>query len=197
MTEEEYEKDKLLPYWAEQWPASFALFHFLAERIASAFPPSPLVCELGSGIGTVCSLAASRGFCYVATDISFDACRFSRYNILLHSSAARVVSMDWRCGCFKPVFDCVVASDVTYEERWLDPVLDFIDRSLKAGGIAYVADPCRQWWDLFKKNASRAGFAYTTAWIERVNDGKTTVEILRLWRKRDPVPVMNAGDRQA
>jgi len=185
MSDEEYEKDKLLPYWAEQWPASFALFDFLAAHCVAAVPSQGLVCELGSGLGIVSAVLARNNIRCIATDISFDACRFTRHNILLHAPGARVACIDWRHLCFRPVFNCIVASDVIYEQRWVDPVLLFLRDALASGGIAYAADPCRQWWDLFKKSASAAGFAFALAWEEFVNDGRTRVEILKLWRKRE------------
>jgi predicted nicotinamide N-methyase len=182
MTDEEYEKDKLLPYWAEQWPASFALFHFLGAHWNTALPTGGIVCELGSGLGLVCAVMAHHGVRCVATDISLDACRFSRHNILLHAPVANAVCTDWRQSCFRPVFDCIVASDVIYEERWVAPVLNFLGAALVPGGIAYIADPCRQWWELFRNSARAAGFSITVAWEEQVNEGKTRVEILRLRR---------------
>ncbi len=185
MTDEEYEKDKLLPYWAEQWPASFGLFHFMAAHSATALPKDGLVCELGAGLGLVSAILAHRGVRCIATDISFDACRFARHNILLHAPVARVVSTDWRHVCFTSCFECVIGSDIIYEQRWVEPVLSFLAAVLKPGGIAYIADPCRQWWNLFKTSARRVGLKSETAWEERVNEGKTLVEILRLLRIRD------------
>jgi predicted nicotinamide N-methyase len=185
MTDEEYEKDKMLPYWAEQWPASFGLFNFLAARWHKTLPEGGLVCELGSGIGTVSALLAGNNIRCVATDISFDACRFSRHNILLHAARAGVVCTDWRHPCFERVFDCIIASDIIYEARWVDPVLRFLCDALAPGGFALIADPCRQWWNLFKKSAGTAGFAGAPAGEEFVNEGKTRVEILTLRRRGD------------
>ncbi len=185
MTDEEYEKDKMLPYWAEQWPASFGLFNFLAARWRQTLPEDGLVGELGSGLGTVSALLGRNNVRCVAMDISFDACRFSRHNILLHAPRSIVVCTDWRHPCFERVFDCIIASDIIYEARWVEPVLRFLGDALAPGGFALIADPCRQWWDLFKKSAGTAGFAGALAWEEFVNEGKTRVEILVLRRRRD------------
>jgi predicted nicotinamide N-methyase len=184
MTNEEYEKDKLLPYWAEQWPASFALFNFLAHRSQSAVLQSGLVCELGTGLGIASSVLASRGVRCVATDIALNACRFSQHNILTHASRPLVTCCDWRAPCFGRVFDCIIASDVLYEQRWIDPILRFLSDTLKPEGIAYIADPMRQWWNSFKVAQYAAGFASTVVWEDWVNEGKTKVEILKLERRR-------------
>jgi predicted nicotinamide N-methyase len=185
MSEEEYEKDKMLPYWAEQWPASFAMFNFLAGHGREALPLNDWVVEIGSGLGIVASVCAKAGFKCVATDISIDACRFSRHNMLQHSQKALVVCADWRTVCLRPLFGCVIASDIIYEQRWISPVLQFINGTLAPGGAAYIADPCRQWWNEFKSSAGTAGFSSSLVWEEYVNEGKTRVEILRFVRRRD------------
>jgi predicted nicotinamide N-methyase len=143
------------------------------------------VIELGSGLGIVASVCAKKGIRCVATDISIDACRFSRYNMLLHAQKAMVLCADWRHVCLKPVIACVIASDIIYEQRWIAPVIQFLNASLAPGGFAYIADPCRQWWDEFKTSAVKAGFSSSLAWEEYVNEGKTRVEILRMVRRRD------------
>jgi predicted nicotinamide N-methyase len=185
MSDEEYEKDKMLPYWAEQWPASFAMFNFMSGKGSSALPPHGFVVELGSGLGIVASVCAKKGIRCVATDISIDACRFSRHNILLHAQKALVLCTDWRHACLKPVIACVIASDIMYEQRWIAPVIEFLNASLAPRGTAYIADPCRQWWEEFKTSAYKAGFSSSLAWEEYVNEGKTRVEILRFARRRD------------
>jgi hypothetical protein len=83
------------------------------------------------------------------------------------------------------VIACVIASDIIYEQRWIAPVIQFLNASLAPGGFAYIADPCRQWWDEFKTSAVKAGFSSSLAWEEYVNEGKTRVEILRMVRRRD------------
>lgn len=185
MSDEEYDKDKMLPYWAEQWPASFAMFNFMAGHGRAALLPNGYVVELGSGLGIVASICAKKGIRCVATDISLSACRFSRHNILLHAQNAFVICADWRHVCLRPRIDCVIASDIIYEQRWIAPVLQFLNATLAPGGIAFIADPCRQWWEEFKMSAHKAGFATSLAGEEYVNEGKTRVEILRLARRRD------------
>ena len=90
MTDEEYEKDQLLPYWAEQWPSGRALLTFLSGR---AFPATWRLCELGCGLGITGAALAGRGgdTFSVATDIAPDGCRFARHNIMLNGGTPRVV----------------------------------------------------------------------------------------------------------
>jgi predicted nicotinamide N-methyase len=180
MTEEQYEKDKFLPYWAQQWPACLPLFNYISLHATSVFSASGIICEIGSGLGIVSSLLSLKKMHIVATDISPDACRYSAYNMRQYSSCARVICSDWRASPFTIKFDTIIASDILYEQRWISPVLAFLSASLKNGGAALIADPCRQWWLEFQGTATTRGFTLSKVWQEVVNEGKTTVEILRL-----------------
>lgn len=89
-----------------------------------------------------------------------------------------MIVSDWRAMAFNKQFDFVVASDVLYKQRWIDPILSCIKSLLKPGGKAWIADPCRRFWELFKKTAAQSGFA-----VKIIHDGmvnKTKVEIAEL-----------------
>jgi ETFB lysine methyltransferase len=180
ISEEQYEKDKFLPYWAEQWPACLPLFNYLSLHGSQVIPLSGITCEMGSGLGIISMLLSCRKNRIVATDISADACKYSAYNMGQHAPHPMVICSDWRASPFKTKFDLVVASDILYEQRWISPVLYFLETSLKTGGAAFIADPCRQWWREFQEAAEDRGFTLSKTWQEIVNQGKTTVEILRL-----------------
>jgi predicted nicotinamide N-methyase len=143
-------------------------------------PSCGIVCEMGSGLGIVSALFSALKIRAVATDIAPDACRYSSYNIRQYSAHAKVVCSDWRAPPFRTKFDCIVASDILYEQRWLEPVLDFLKLMLAHDGAAYIADPCRQWWQEFQAHAKKRGFTLDKAWQEIVNQGKTKVEVMRL-----------------
>jgi predicted nicotinamide N-methyase len=184
MTDEQYEKDKFLPYWAQQWPACSPLFNFLSTHAGSVIHSSASVCEIGCGLGIISTLLQMKKMRIVATDLAFDACRYASYNMRQYSSVSKVVCSDWRLSPFKMGFDCVVGSDIFYEQRWISPVLDFLKSSMKIDGAAYIADPCRQWWQEFQDAAVTQGFTLNKVWQEAVNQGKTTVEVLRLELKK-------------
>jgi len=181
MTEEEYEKDKFLPYWAEIWPSCQAMFAFLSSDKLPAFSDSATACEIGCGLGVVSALLHDRRLHVVACDIAFDGCRYAARNLRVSRRAPPpVVCCDWRDSPLKTRFDMIVASDVLYEQRWVLPVLNFLKATLSPGGIAYIADPCRHWWREFRETAARQGFAVATVWRQAPAEGKTIVEIARL-----------------
>lgn len=181
MSDEQYEKDKFLPYWAQQWPACHPLFNFLSTNAASLVPYPGITCEIGCGLGIISAYLSRAETQIVATDLSFDACRYTAYNMKQNSSKQpQIVCSDWRSSPFKIKFDCILASDILYEQRWIAPVLNFLKGSLSNKGAAFIADPCRQWWQEFQATAVAQGFTLSLAWQEVINQGKTTVEVFKI-----------------
>lgn len=178
ITEEEYLKDQFLPYWAERWPSAQVLVHYL---LTHGFDPCTCCCELGCGLGVIATACAYKKVFTLATDISFHACLFAAENIRANGGIPRALCFDWRHVSLKPVFDLVVASDIIYEERWIDPVLSGISQLLKPGGRALIADPSRRFWEMFKWRVVELGFKQRVVAKELINDGKTTVEVLAIW----------------
>jgi len=179
MTWEQYANDYYLPYWAERWPSSSAFFSFITQHPISE---KKLILELGCGLGVIASPLAASGHYVVATDVAPQGCRVAAYNIAANNGVPRVVCADWRHLPVKARFDCIVASDVLYEERWINPILDCIDRFLGIDGFTWIADPCRRFWDPFKRHAIERGFLCRS--LERIpdTDSPTIVEILEITR---------------
>jgi predicted nicotinamide N-methyase len=145
LSEEDFDRDERLPYWADLWPSSYAL----ADRVAgegNRRGGAPLrLLELGCGLGLVTIAAMTAGFDVLATDYYADALLFTRANALRVLGADPSVRLvDWRA---LPVdlgtFDRVVAADVLYEKRYATIVADALATTLAPGGIALVADPGR------------------------------------------------------
>lgn len=141
ISETDFERDERLPYWAELWPSSTVLGHFIAD----AQLPASRIIEIGCGIGLVSVAAALAGHQVVGTDYYAEALLFARANAfrnLGREIETRVI--DWReIPDDLPQFDIVLASDVLYESRYAELVARTIERMLLPGGRAYVADPGR------------------------------------------------------
>ena len=181
LTDEEYERDRFLPYWAEQWPSSRPLLEFLSRR---TIPPDWNICELGSGLGIIAAALAVRTDAFtVATDIAHHGCCFTAYNIGANGGIPRVVCSDWRHHPFKNRFDALIASDVLYEERWIDPIIHSIGELLKRDGRAWIADPCRRFWPAFKKQIAAHGFNLTVFSFPAEPPDLQTFEILEISRQ--------------
>ena len=178
------DNDRFLPYWAERWPSNGPLLTYLSKR---SIPRHALILELGCGLGIIsAALSLQTGASVVASDIAREGCRFAAYNIFANGGVPQVVCADWRHPPFKQRFDLIIASDVLYEERWIDPILDCIGELLTQNGSAWIADPCRRFWNRFKQRTAQRGFLQRLLYRSSDDEGTTTVEILELTKQPPP-----------
>lgn len=160
-TERRFEADEYLPYWAELWPAA----ELLATYVLAEPPPSATgrALEIGCGLGLVAVAAARAGWAVLATDYEPDALHFTRHNARdNHADRVRTAAIDWRRPALSTRFERILAADVLYEPRWHKPVADLVAKALAPGGLALIADPCRQIAEPFAEEARRVGLAVDT-----------------------------------
>jgi predicted nicotinamide N-methyase len=115
--DEAFADDEFLPYWAELWPAALAL----AEALPSV--AGRRVVELGCGLGLPSLVAAAKGATVTATDWSTDAIELLRENAARNGLVVHAEVRDWR-EPWDERFDLLLAADVLYERRNVEPVLD-------------------------------------------------------------------------
>lgn len=141
ISEEDFNRDERLPYWADVWPSALCL----AERIASLTGNGRRLLELGCGVGYVCAVAAARGFDLLATDYYPEALEFTQVNLARNGlPVATTRLVDWRrLPDDLGAFDLVVAADVLYERAYPALIASAIELALKPDGLALVADPGR------------------------------------------------------
>jgi predicted nicotinamide N-methyase len=142
---EAFVKDEQMPYWAEIWPSSFVLSNYLVEEVGIEGNRGV---ELGAGVGVVAIAMRKAGASMCVTDYAIEALDFIKVNALQNGIALdarfEVAQLDWRDVRLEEKFDFVCAADVLYERRNLLPILLAIEKLLKPGGTAYIADPRRQ-----------------------------------------------------
>ncbi len=142
---EAFVKDEQMPYWAEIWPSSFLLSNYLVEEVGVEGKRG---IELGAGVGLVSVALRKAGARVLVTDYATEALDFIKLNALQNGIALderfEVLPLDWRNIRLEEKFDFVCAADVLYERRNLLPILLAIEKLLKPGGTAYIADPRRQ-----------------------------------------------------
>ena len=164
-----FAQDEYMPYWAMLWPAAL----FLADAVAEwgPVPPGaelPHVLELGCGLGLVGLVAAHRGYRVTLSDYDEDALALAEANARrngLPAPETRII--DWRRTYDDLCPDRILAADVLYEARNLEPVAQFVARHLNPGGFALIADANRSTADPFERIARRCGLSVTVSCVER------------------------------
>lgn len=164
-----FEQDEYLPYWAMLWPAAL----LLADKVSAWEVPdcrtaAPEVLELGCGLGLVGLVAAHLGYRVTLSDYDEDALAFAAENARRNGLRAPAVrAVDWRETYDDLRPERIVAADVLYEARHLLPLVQFVRRHLRPGGVAVFSDANRSAADAFENVACVAGLAVTVTSIER------------------------------
>jgi predicted nicotinamide N-methyase len=141
--EEAFEDEALLPYWAELWPSSVALARAVAARSLRGAP----TLELGCGLGLVSVAAALAGGRVLATDWSAFAIDFATDNARRNGVEIETAVVDWSSAdslVDRGPWPLVLGSDVLYEQRNVDQMLDLLPRLVQPEGEVWIADPGRQ-----------------------------------------------------
>jgi len=139
LDEEAFEREELLPYWAELWPSSLALARAIAKRALRG----ARTLELGCGLGLPSIAAALAGGRVLATDWSPDAVELTAANAQRNGATVDTLVCSWTAPgplVAGAPWDLVLASDVLYERRNADLLLDLLPRLTDE---VWLADPGR------------------------------------------------------
>ena len=123
LTDEAFEREEFLPYWADLWPSAIELAHVVARWDLAG----RRVLELGCGLALPGIAAALRGGRVTVSDWAPDALGFARANAERNGVALEVVEVSWaepRALLEGAPWDVVLAADVLYEQRNVDQLLD-------------------------------------------------------------------------
>jgi predicted nicotinamide N-methyase len=142
ISEESFEHEEFLPYWAELWVSAIALAHDVSVRSLRGRP----TLELGCGLGLPSIAAARAGGRVLATDWSPDAVSATAANAELNGVEVETLECSWAEP--EPLVDrgpwpLVLASDVLYERRNVELLLELLPRLVDATGLVLLADPGR------------------------------------------------------
>lgn len=169
LDEAEQDPEQNLPYWAEIWPSGVALADVaIARRAELAGRPA---LELGSGLGVTATAAIESGAALLAADYSAVSLALCRYNTLRNAGRMpRVVGYNWRIPASELLehaaalggFPIILAADVLYEGRDVEPLLALIPQLLAPDGTLWLAEPGREAARRFLGLASAAGWQCST-----------------------------------
>ena len=137
-------KDERLPYWAEIWPSSIALSTYILRHYVDSKPINAL--ELGCGIGLVGTTAALINWQVTFSDYQQDAIDLALLNAIQNKPDALVSSklIDWRKVPENLSYDCLLAADIIYEERFFKPVFNCLKSLMSEDGFTLLSEPKRK-----------------------------------------------------
>ena len=154
ITEEAFDQEEFLPYWAELWTSAVALAHDVSMRSLSGRP----TLELGCGLGLPSIAAAQAGGRVLATDWSEDAVLATAANAERNGVDVETLRCSW--GEPDPLvarapWPLVIASDVLYEQRNVEELLTLLPRLVDETGLVLLADPGRVPAERFLREAEQ------------------------------------------
>jgi len=150
-----------LPYWATLWPSGIALADAILMESHHVAGQSTL--ELGCGLGVTASAALVAGADLLVTDYSTDALLLCRVNTLRNTGCEPLtLQLNWRqpsAALFaRGPYPVVLAADVLYEARDVEPLLALMDQLVAPGGMLWLAEPGRPPAQRFVAAARLAGW---------------------------------------
>jgi predicted nicotinamide N-methyase len=166
LDEHAFEHEEYLPYWAELWPSALAL----ARAIAGRALRGARTLELGCGLGLVSIAAALAGGRVLATDWSAEAIAMTARNAERNRARIETLVCSWtEPGPLleRAPWDVVLASDVLYEARNADALLDLLPR---LGAEVWLADPGRPPSEGFLE-AARREWSVTSRQVPELPNG--------------------------
>ncbi len=184
ISEEEFNLDERLPYWAELWPSAIALSRFLIDQ--PELVANKQVLELGCGLGlTSLALQTAGPAQLLITDYEQSALDWALENFRLNDlPVPKIKLLDWRHPDLDRTFERIVASDILYEERFFLPLIRLLRQLLNPDGLAVIAEPGRPLAGKFFNLLEENGFLreYKTESVDQ--DGHPILVGIHLIRKR-------------
>lgn len=161
VSDELFAEDERLPYWAELWPSALALSEYIVQE-GPLFSGKKIL-ELGCGLGlTTLALASRKPASLLATDYEDQALGQTRKNFILNNFAVPELDLlDWREPKIENKFDLIVASDIAYEQRFFEPLIQLFKKYLKKDGRIIIAEPNRVIARSFFGKLVMSDFAYS------------------------------------
>lgn len=139
LSEEAFEHEEFLPYWAELWPSGLTLARAVRRRVVDGLG----VLELGCGLGLPSIVAALGQARVLATDWAPEALGVTAANAERNGADLETRLVSWEepqalTDCAP--WDLVLGADLLYEPRNVDQLLALLPR---LGGEILLAEPGR------------------------------------------------------
>jgi SAM-dependent methyltransferase len=157
--------DEYLPFWADLWPAS----RMLAKAILRENWPAPadgqplLALEVGCGLGLSGVVALARGLRVVFSDYDATALQFAANNARLnHFDNFELLRFDWRWPPTDLSVPVILAADLLYELRNVEPLVKLIKKVLRPDGVCLMTDQDRPPAHHLREMLPNVGLSFTS-----------------------------------
>lgn len=158
-------RDEQIPYWATLWPSALGMAQFIARE--QLVHPGMRVTEIGCGLGLPGILAGKMGAEVTLTDYLPEPLELSVRNWSLNLDRPGAFALlDWRKPNPAYAADLLLASDVAYEARSFEPLLQALPVLCRPGGTILLSEPDRSFARAFFESLPQKGFSvqsYTEA----------------------------------
>jgi predicted nicotinamide N-methyase len=160
MVRSAFAADEYMPYWADLWPAA----RMLAKAIMREPWPGPLeALEIGCGLGLPGIAALARGLRVAFSDYDATALRFAADNARLNGyHDFDTLQMDWRFPPEGRKWPVILAADLIYEMRNVEPIVKLIKHLLAPDGLCLVTDQDRVPSHVLRDTLAAEGLPFTT-----------------------------------
>lgn len=174
-------RDERIPYWADLWHSALALARYLVA--SGIVQPGMRVTELGCGLGLSGIAAGLLGAEVTFTDYMDEALHYARLNWQqnIPDRPAHFVRMDWRQPDPSLAADLILAADVVYEQRAIEPLLHTFKTLARPGSLILLSEPGRAVGKTFFEKLSAAGFTFSKTTVQETLKSLTqSVYILKI-----------------
>lgn len=152
-----FASDDYLPYWADIWPAARMLAKAVLVEEWRAGAKRAL--EIGCGLGLPGIAALAGGLHVTFSDYDTTALQYAAHNAGLNGfDAFETRHLDWRTPPAELSFDVLLASDLTYEAKHIEPLVALLQHALRPGGLCLWTDQDRPTSGLWREELQRLGW---------------------------------------
>ena len=132
-------------YWRRVWPAGLGLAAYIIEHFGREGLRGRQVLDLGCGVGLIGIVCGRLGAHVTFLDREAGALATVRRNCLRNGlGPAQTIGGDWNHGGHRlepGAYDVVVGGDVVYDDLEWPAISTGLMRTLRADGVALLADP--------------------------------------------------------
>jgi predicted nicotinamide N-methyase len=167
-----YAADEYVPYWPTLWPAARMLAKAVVREPWEEYRQPIRVLEVGCGLGLAGVACLARGLKVTFSDVDKTALSFAAENARLNGfHDFRAMPLDFRAPPEGDRYPVVIGSDLMYEARLVEPLVELLRSVLAPGGMCLIADPDRLAARVFKWKLEEAGYDVTARFIRAGEPG--------------------------